>query len=228
MQNLQSLTVEAYGLCGEEDENHFVSLPTLTSLTCRNMYFYTNTLSLFLGSIDAPALTDLTVIGGAIHTHATVSLIRRSRSPLRKLTIITTSYATGTVEGSDFIDIFRVVPDLVSLTIHDFATSDTLSERLLNELRFDNDHDHVLPKLEHLELAWVMPCVMNPADVTINLIESRHIGCSSYRGRESDIPLKSVALGWPLLLQDLAFSENGEYGVTSEGSRSHTGDHSHV
>ncbi|PBK61778.1 hypothetical protein ARMSODRAFT_1025328 [Armillaria solidipes] len=195
MQNLQSLTVEAYGLCTEEDENHVASLPTLTSLTCHNIYFYTDTLSFFIGSIDAPALTDLTIIGGVIHTHAIVSLIRRSRSPLQNLTIITTSYATGIVEGAEFIDIFRAVPDLVSLTIHDFATSDTLSEWLLNELRFDNGHDHLLPKLEHLELAWVMPCVMNPTDATMNLIESRHIGCSSYRGRETDVPLKSVALG---------------------------------
>ncbi|KAK0442727.1 uncharacterized protein EV420DRAFT_1074956 [Desarmillaria tabescens] len=204
MRSLRSLTVEAYGLCEVGDVGHFVRLPTLTSFTCRNMYLNTDTLCCFLASIDVPALTDLTIIGGAFHTQTIISLIQRSRPPLRKLTIITTSHATGVVEVVEFIELFRAMPDLASLTVHDFATSKTLSDSLLNELRFDHDHDPLFPKLEHLELAWVMPCVMNSSDAMINLIKSRHIGCSSYRGRATDVPLKSVALGWPLLFQDLA------------------------
>ncbi|KAK0199585.1 hypothetical protein DFS33DRAFT_1363403 [Desarmillaria ectypa] len=197
MRSLRNFTIEARGVWDANANVNHVCLSTVTSFTCRNLHPSSDKSFLFLRSIQVPSLTHLTIVGGSLQLNAIRSLLERSNPPLESLEIMT-NVNTDTVDLSQFIAILRVAPDLRTLAIHEQRSNILITVWLLRELTFDGNNESLLPKLEHLELVSGTPWKY-VAETIMQLIWSRHGGCTSYRGRRNDAPLKSVALNWPVL-----------------------------
>ncbi|PBK61803.1 hypothetical protein ARMSODRAFT_1025348 [Armillaria solidipes] len=198
MQSLRHLTLESRGFRGYANTNHLpVHLTRLTSLTCRNLRLGDD-ISRLLASVCVPSLTHLTIIGGNLQLDFLKSLLERSNSPLQRLEILINVVSFAAVDLPTLIGILRIVPGLTTLVIHEQKENVLLSETLFSELAFGGDHDSLLPKLEHLELASSAPWV-DIGDAVIQCIRSRNASNTDYCGRETDTPLKSAVLKWPLL-----------------------------
>ncbi len=210
MRSLRNFTIEARGIWNVNG-NVNVCLSTVTSFTCRNFHPSHDNSSFVLRSIQVLSLTHLTIVGGSLQLDAIKALLERSNPPLRNLEIIT-NVNTDTVNLSKFVAILKVVPDLTTLAIHEQRSSVLITTSLLRELSFDGNNIPLLPKLEHLELVSDAPWTDVEEDI-MQLIRSRHRGSTSYRGRRTDTPLKSVTLNWPVLYTELFFQEMRSTGL---------------
>ncbi|SJL14511.1 uncharacterized protein ARMOST_17972 [Armillaria ostoyae] len=198
MRSLRHLTLESRDFRGYANTNHLpVHLARLTSLTCLNLRLGDD-ISRLLASVCVPSLTHLTIIGGNLQLDFLKSLLEQSNSPLQRLEILINVVSFAAVDLPTLISILRIVPGLTTLVIHEQKENVLLSKTLFSELAFGGDHDSLLPKLEHLELASSAPWV-DIGDAIIQCIRSRNASDTDYCGRESDTPLKSAVLKRPLL-----------------------------
>lgn len=143
-------------------------------------------------------MTSLTIIGESLQLDFFKCLFKQSNSPLQKLEILINIVLFAAVDLPTLIGILTIVPGLTTLVIHEQKENVLLLEMLFNELAFGGDHDSLLPKLEHLVLAssasWV-----DIGDAVIQCIWPWNASDTNYCEMETDTPLKSAMLKWPLL-----------------------------
>ncbi|KAK0442710.1 uncharacterized protein EV420DRAFT_1074475 [Desarmillaria tabescens] len=211
MCKLRYLTIEARGTWHSNRNVNPICLNTVTSLTLRSLHPSNDNTSYFLRSIHVPALSHFTIVGGSLQLDAIKSLLERSSPPLKSLEIMT-NVNTVPVDLPKFMAILQAVPGLTTLAIHEQRSNVAVTASLLRELVFDGDHEPLLPKLEHLELVSGTPWT-DVEKTIMHLIQSRHGGCTSYRGRRTDAPLKSVMLNWQVLCTKPVFQEMRRTGL---------------